>query len=86
MESRLPFRLDKGAGEGESYMCRGVEAITPKGNGVEDEEEWSRGKQIAAAFVQGAVAGYWSVTEAKEGPSAVRLATKSISRMVPFCL
>lgn len=43
MESRLPFRLDKGAGEEESYMCRGLEAIKPKGNGVEDEEEWSGG-------------------------------------------
>lgn len=45
MESRFPVRLDKRAVEEGSYMCRGVEAITPKGNGVEDEEEWSGGNR-----------------------------------------
>lgn len=45
VESRFPVRLDKRAVEEGSSMCRGVEAITPKGNGVEDEEEWSGGNK-----------------------------------------
>lgn len=51
MESRFPVRLDKRAVEEGSYMCRGVEAIRPKGNGVEDEEERSRETDSSCFYI-----------------------------------
>lgn len=65
MESRFPVQLDKRAVEEGSYMCRGVEAIRPKGNGVEDEEERSRETDSSCFYIRSG--GWLLVCERKEG-------------------
>lgn len=69
MESRFPVRLDKRAVEEESYMCRGVEAITPKGNGVEDEEERSGETDSSCFHIRSG--GWLLACERREGRAVV---------------
>lgn len=49
---RFPVRLDKRAVAEGSYMCRAVEAIRPRGNGVEDEEERSRETDSSCFYIR----------------------------------
>lgn len=50
-------------------MCRGVEAIKPKGNGVEDEEERSRETDSSCFYIRSG--GCLLVCKRREGLSGV---------------